>query len=256
MKQTHYPVANPYLNNGKAILSVLLIALLLVGAGIAFLLLAKNQFQGDEQVNATIVELVRYDAFNEEACYVDYTYAGVSYTHGRLGDYSSTWYVGQVLAIYVNPKDPTQIHSVSALSTGPYLFFGFAGGMVLLSLLLEGYNLWNAQAFFPKKKSDNKVTAALVSVEPLKSHGQFRLRFSLNEKTYSSRRLKGDYPLIQQLLAQKPIVTGAYLDQKGHFAPDYPELNATLLRLKNEAGLTLAPDYRGLDPNDDGSHHF
>ena len=256
MKTSKYAVVNPFPNSWKAILILLLTGLAVIAAGIIFLVVAHNNVQGFVKLDATIVDIT-WDATNDNQVYVNYTFQGISYTHKLVDSYSSSWKVGQTISIFLDPNNPnpSRVASEMTSSFAPYLVMSFGGVMAALGLTFVGYNLWTAQVFLPRRIGGNQVKAELKEVKPL-GHGRYQLGFDVSGQRYWSRGLKGDYPFLQTLLQKQAIETPAYLDLKGHFVPDYKAFNAALTPLQNAAGVAPAPDYKGLDPNDDGSHHF
>jgi hypothetical protein len=256
MKNSKYSVVNPFPSPWKVLIIIFAVGLAVIALGIVFMVISQKNIQNYVQIDATINEIVPFDPIvNDSQAYVDYVFNGTSYTHILLDSYSSSWVKGQTIQIFVNPADPSKPISQLSSTIGPYLVMGFGGVLTLLSLVASGYNLWNAQVFSPRHDGGNHVEAKLREVKPL-GRGRYKLSFEVSGQLYWSRNLKGDYPFLQTLLSKQAVETPAYLDQAGHFVPDYKAFNASLVTLRNEAGLAATPDYKGLDPNDTGAHHF
>lgn len=254
MKQSDYSIANPHLNSWKALLWVFVASLVLIAGGIAFYFYVKNTVAGFDRISATISEISFFGSDSEDV-YVDYTYKGSNYTHQLFDTYVSGWHVGTIVDAYVNPSNPYEIRSALSTNVAPYFLIGFGSLLFLIASTGVISDLVNRHVFFPRRSNENRTKARITGVMALK-HNLFRILFSKGGKTYQSGRLRGDSHLVDTLAKKYPIDCPVYLDSKGHFAPDYEGMSNLLNTLKNQEGLTVAPDYHGLSPNDDGSHRF
>lgn len=225
--------------------------LLVLGGGIAFLLVMKNTVANYQQVIATITDIDRI----QEYTYVDYTFNGVAYTHINLNSYSSAFMVGNTLTIYVNPAKPEEIEAALSANVFPYVLIGFGSLILSLSLGLGIGDIVNRSPFVPARNAANACKARLTGVT-YKQKGAFRLNFSVHGDSYHSGVCRGDPKLVETLLSKHQIDVSAYLDLKGRFAPNYRELDATLWQLKKADKILPTPDYHGLSPNDNGSNRF
>jgi hypothetical protein len=247
------PIANPHANNVKVFWVFLVIGLLILAGGIFLIFFYRDAVLNYDKVSATIVE-IRYRYDDEYDVYVDYSYNGMTYAHALLDSFSSSWRVGDTLEIYVNPQDPTVIHSSLVANVMPYLVMGF-GGLILAIALAGGVSdMINSRWLLPLRSKENKIEVHLTRVVHLKNQSLYRILFSKEGTTYRSGRLHGDAHLVETLLAKHPIDCVAYRDRFGNFVPDYASLNQTLMKLKNQEGLGFVEDYHGLSPNDNGSH--
>jgi hypothetical protein len=256
MKEKNYPIADPHLNNNKNLLLGLLIGLAILVGGILFYFFLSHSTSAYEKVSATISDIDYI--YHDNQVYVDYVYQGVSYTHQALDTYMSGWGVGTVLDIYVNPANPQEITGALSGIPAPFFIIGFGCLVVLLMGLAKISDIVNCNPFVPSREEKNATKARITGVDSHLKNGQFRILFSKNGTAYQSGRCRGDGPLIAELVKNQDIDAPVYLDDKGHFVPDYPGLNKLLMSLKAQAGLMSTPpsNFHGLSGEDDGSGRF
>ena len=109
----------------------LLLATALIAVGVVIL---SYQYRGYVENSATIVEIVEeYDSFDDliHKTFVDYTFEGINYSHIDLQNYESSYRVGKIITILVNPDNPLSIKAKGTLLTF-ILLFGFGGLCVIL----------------------------------------------------------------------------------------------------------------------------
>jgi hypothetical protein len=192
VKKQKYPVANPHVNQPKAFIILIFIALLFIAGGIVFAIFASKGVQGYVKTQATIVD-IDYPLFYNDSttAYVDYTFNGITYSHQMLDSYTSGWGIGTVVDIYVDPQNPSSFHSTLTSSVAPYLIIG-AGGFLLLIVFLGGVSdLINCRVFAPKKTGENKIEVRIARVTYAKNIAQtiYRIQFAKDGSTYQSGRL-------------------------------------------------------------------
>ncbi len=99
---------------------------MLIG-GIIFLMNGIRFRENAVEITATIVEIDSYrdrDGDRHHQVYVNYSFNGETYSHIRLGEYSSSMYEGKEITMLCNPDAPNQVKTTS----GIYL----AGGILIL----------------------------------------------------------------------------------------------------------------------------
>lgn len=244
-------------NAWKPLLVMLLIGIALIVAAIIWRSVMIQQTSGFDAITGTIVSISN----DNEQAFVSYTYKGTDYSNILLRSYSSTWKIGQSLALFINPADPSNPIAAEEQTVFPFVLMGFGGFLILLWIGAFLTNFINARTWWPLSRPEYQSQARLVKTEGLSRKGFFRLYFDKDGTAYRSQGVVGDQTLIDTLLKTHTIECPVYLSPKGHFKPDLPALDAQLETLKkadhlgSSYGSTPISPSSGLNANDDGSGH-
>jgi hypothetical protein len=228
--RNRWPLVDPHYGSFRQIWPLLLIGLAMVAGGFLFYYFVTRVSASWDSVDATISEINTLT--QDDAVYVDYTYKGASFTHVLLNSYQSTWYVGKVIRILVNPAAPGQIQSADAVNVIPWIIMGIGGAIAISGLGFLVFDTIHTHPFVPRKNPANLTEARLVGIEREKKGSRFVLLFHHEGDTYKSVSCRGEGKTVESILSNHEVKAKVYLDSRGHFTPDYPLLVTTLNEFK------------------------
>jgi hypothetical protein len=234
MKTGQIPFADPSLSSKKATIIFLIVGIAMIVGAVIFNHFMNPVNRGFARVEATISSI---DNINESA-FVSFVYQGTSYTDVSLNSYSSTWFKGMSISIYVNPSDPTQAMTVAATNIFVYFFIGIGSIMTISALVVLIKEIVNIRPFFPAKNDKNRKRGRLMSAKQV-TGGRFVMTFSVEGKDCQSQSCRGRCVIIQKILEAKEVNCDVFLDEKGRFNPDYPKLNEQLATLSKDVPISV-----------------
>jgi hypothetical protein len=214
------------------------VSFLLLAGAIVFGVYQQGGFGALSIVEGKIVD-INYFTASEDTAYVDYVFQGTSYSHIALSDFSSSFYVGEVLQIVVDPNNPASVHTLMGLKVIYYILWAAWALALLLSVGSLTYGFIHERTFAPSRKENNRKKARLSCLETL-PRGRFVLVYTYEGVTYRSPSCKGNYALIDAIMRRdQDLESEVYLDSKGHFTVDFPKLNDQLEKLQAEYSLVV-----------------